>query len=124
MSASIASRFVQYGVPARPSIGGIDGTVPVAITMPRVASNSRSPAITVRGPVMVPRSRRNVTPFFTSRSTATWSFQLSVASSRIRWATGAQSGCTVAVPAIPSTRRVSATRLAARIIILLGTQPQ
>ncbi len=32
-----ASRFVQYGVPARPSIGGADGSVPVFSTTPRLA---------------------------------------------------------------------------------------
>ena len=73
--------------------------------------------------MIVARSLMNVAPLFTNRSTATLSFQLSVASSRIRLATGAQSGSTVAVPAMPSTRRVSASRFAARIIILLGMQP-
>ena len=63
-------------------------------------------------------------PASTNRSTATWSFQVSVASSRMRRATGAQSGVMLAVPAMPSTRWVSAIRLAARIIILLGMQPQ
>ncbi len=66
----------------------------------------------------------NRPPFSSKRSTATWSFQLSVASSRMRWATGVQSGWTVDAPAIPGTRRASASRLAARIIILEGTHPQ
>ena len=39
-SASTASRFVQYGVPASPSIGGITATVPVAMTRPRLAAYS------------------------------------------------------------------------------------
>ena len=58
-----------------------------------------------------------------NRSAATLSFQSSVASSRIRRATGDQSGVTADVPAMPGTRLVSAMRLAARIIILEGTQP-
>jgi hypothetical protein len=52
----------------------------------------------------------------TSRSTATWSFQSSVASSRIRAATGAQPGATRTSPAIPGIRRASASRFAAPII--------
>ncbi len=64
VSTRIASWFVQNGVPARPSIGGTSGTVPVATTMPFDASNSRSPTSTVFGPVIVACSRTNVTPFF------------------------------------------------------------
>ena len=58
-----------------------------------------------------------------NRSAATLSFRWSVASSRIRCATGDQSGVTVDVPAMPGTRLVSAIRLAAGIIILEGTHP-
>jgi hypothetical protein len=60
-----------------------------------------------------------------NRSTATVSSQLSVASSRIRFATGAQSVLTpVMLPAMPVTRRASARRLPARIIILVGMHAQ
>ncbi len=45
------------------------------------------------------------------------------AASRIRAATGAQSGCTMDAPAMPGIRRASASRLAARIIIFDGTHP-
>jgi hypothetical protein len=122
--ASTASRLVQYGVPVSPSSGGTAGSVPVATTTARDASKIWPPTATRPGPANRPWPRTNRPPLPTNRSTATWSFQSSVASSRMRAATGAQSGDTSACPAIPSTRRASASRSAARIIILLGTQPQ
>src|SRR5262245_21803138 len=124
VSTSIACRLVQYGVPARPSIGGTAGSVPVASTSARLAVYSSPPTATERGPVTFAQPRTNVPPLPSSRSTATRSFQLSVASARIRCATGAQSGVTSLAPAMPGMRRASASRLAARTIILLGTQPQ
>ena len=60
----------------------------------------------------------------TKRSTAALSSQMAVASTRTRRATGAQSGWTCAVPASWLTRRASATAFAARIMILVGMQPQ
>ena len=68
---------------------------------PRLASMVSSPTAPASGRrgVAVPRTKRPPLP--TNRSTATLSSQLSVASSRIRLATGAQSGSTVAWPAMP-----------------------
>src|SRR5579862_563946 len=63
-------------------------------------------------------------PFPSKRSTATLSFQSSVASARIRFATGAQSGDTVAEPASCGTLRASPSASAARTIIFVGTQAQ
>ena len=103
-SVSIASRLVQYGVPASPSMGGISGSVPVLITMPRPARNTRGGApsgpVTVISPgaVIRPLPRANLPPLAVNRSTATVSSQESVASFLIRWATGAQSGATSAEP--------------------------
>ena len=77
-----ASRLVQYGVSARPGIGGTPGSVPVLSTTPRLATNVSSPTSTVRSPASWPCPRTNVAPLSTSRSTATWSFQSSVASDR------------------------------------------
>ncbi len=121
---AIASRLVQYGVPSSPGIGGTTGADPVAMTMPRRVVNVVSPTTTRPGPSRRALSRTSRPPFFSNRSAATWSFQSSVASSRMRFATGAKSGSTVAVPETPSMRRASASRLAPRIIILLGMQPQ
>ena len=126
-SAWTISRLVQYGAPARPSSGGMAGSVPVLITMPLRARNIRVPSapvtVTWPAPVIFPCPRTRWPPLPINRSAATLSFQSSVASSRIRRATGDQSGLTVDVPAIPGTRLVSAIRLAARIIILEGTHP-
>ena len=122
--ASIASRFVQNGVPARPGMGGMAGSVPVLMMIPRLARNTWSPTVTSPGAVMTPWPRKNVPPLPVNRSTATLSSQSSVASARILAATGAQSGCTCELPAMPGIRRPSARRSAARIIILDGTQPQ
>jgi len=47
-----------------------------------------------------------------------------VASARIRPATGAHDGVITDSPAMPGIRRPSASRFAALIIILDGTQPQ
>ncbi len=122
-SIRITSRLVQYGVSASPSIGGTAGAVPGLSTTPRDASKVSPPTSTVRGPVSRAWPRTNRAPAFSSRSTATWSSQLSVASSRIRSATSPQSGRTSASPASPPMRRPSASTSAARIIILLGMQP-
>jgi hypothetical protein len=119
----MASRFVQYGSSFSPGIGGMTGTVPVAMTIPWLASISSSPTRTRPSPETTPSPRTNRPPLETKRSTAALSSQLSVAW-RTRPATGAQSGRTEAVPAIWSTRRPSANRLPARIIIFDGMQPQ
>ena len=63
-------------------------------------------------------------PLPVKRSTATWSFQSSVASSRMRFATGVKSGAICAVPAMPFTRRPSASSSAPRITIFDGMQPK
>ena len=57
-SAWTISRLVQYGVPARPSRGGMAGSVPVLITMPLRAAKTRVPSapltVTWPGPVIFP----------------------------------------------------------------------
>ena len=118
-----ASRLVQYGVSASPSIGGTAGSVPVLSTTPFAATYVVSPTSTRPGPVRRPWPRTNRAPDSSSRSTAAASFQSSVASSRTRAATADQSGCTCAVPPNSGTRCTSATWWAAAIIIFDGTQP-
>ena len=131
-SASIASWLVQNGVPARPGIGGTAGALPAAMTMPsRARSTCASPAappagvtVTSPGAVIRPWPRTRMPPLPVNRSAATLSSQSSVASSRIRRATGAQSGSISDRPAMPGIRRPSVIRSAALIIIFEGTQPQ
>ena len=106
---------------------GPTGSVPVFSTTPlRRGVRRRRPTSTrAAGRSAGRRRARSVTPASTSRSTATWSSQSAVASSRIRACTGAQSGVTVLVPG--QVRRPAAPRpatSAARIIILLGMQPK
>ena len=67
--------------------------------------------VTSRSPVIRPRPRTNAPPAFVNRSTATRSSQLSVASSRIRVATGAQS----ALDARRARERADPARLAERV---------
>ena len=92
-------------------------TTPVAATYV-VPSTSTS-----RGPARRAVPRTKVTPASTSLSTAIWSSQSVVASSRMRACTGAQSGPTVLSPAKSGTRLASASTSEARTIILLGMQP-
>jgi hypothetical protein len=99
--------------------------VPVPTTMPFVAVYAVPSTSTRPGPEIEPVPRTKVAPLPVSRSTATWSFQVSVASSRIRFATTDQSAVTWPTePARPSTRRASASASAARTIIFDGMQPQ
>lgn len=125
-STATASRLVQYGAPASPSIGGTAGSVPGLSTIPLAAWNTRAPSevdtVTSPGAVIVARPRTNRPPAFSNRCTATVSSQLSVASARIRVATGAQSERTRALPASSATRRASPSASAARSIIFVGTQ--
>ncbi len=122
-----ASRLVQYGVPSSPSIGGAAGDVPTLSTTPRLTSYSSVPSAvsttTRPGPASRPCPRANRAPLPISRSTATWSFQASVASSEIRFATVVQSGVTSTDPPSVGTRRASASASAARIIIFVGMHP-
>ena len=124
-STATASRLVQYGVSASPSTGGTAGSVPVLSTTPRRAVNTCSvpsgvATVTSRGAVSLPQPRTKVPPALSNRSTATRSSQLSVASSRMRRATGAQSCVTSAAPASTDTRRASPSASVARIIIFVG----
>src|SRR5580704_5146060 len=123
-SVSMASRLVQYGVSDNPGTGGVQARVPIPTTTARPASMTRSPTATRLGPSSRPHPRMNLPPLSSKRLTATASSHESVASSRIRLATGAQSGSTVTAPAMPGTLRASPSRSADRIIILDGTQPQ
>ena len=111
-----------------PSIGGIAGAVPVAMTTPGAAcvspltSTSRRPDSS--RPASRPVPRMNLPPRFSSRSTATVSSQSSVASVRMRVATGPKSGSSDACPASWSTRRDSPSTSAARSTIFDGMQPK
>ena len=117
------SRFVQYGVSANPSIGGAVGCVPVASTMPERARTCCPPTSTRPSPTSRAWAWTMVAPFSQRRSTTTVSSQPWVASERMRSATGPKSGVTLLSPATSWTSRASARAPAARIIILLGTQP-
>ena len=91
----------------------------------RRAASTVSPTVTLPGAVEPPPPRNERPPLAVNRSTATVSSQSSVASTRIRAATGAQSGVHRRRPGHARDRAApSASRLAARIIILDGTQPQ
>ncbi len=106
-------------------MGGTAAWEPMEMTTPRRARSVRAPStVTSFCPVILPRPRTSVPPLSVNLAAATLSFQLSVASSRMRRATGAQSGVMAAPPAIPGIRLPSASRPAARIIILDGTHPQ
>ena len=96
-----ASRFVQNGVSARPSIGGTAAVVPVLSTTPREATMSSTPpsdvsTSTVRWPANRPWPRTSRAPAAARRSAAAVSSQSAVATSRMRRATGAKSGVTSA----------------------------
>ncbi len=117
------SRLVQYGVSASPSIGSRAGDVPTLSTTPRAPTYSSSPTRTVPVPASRPSPRTIRTPAASSRSTWESSRQWLVACLSSRVATAPQSGETSALPARSSTRRASASALAARIIILDGMQP-
>ena len=95
-----------------------------ATSMPRRARYSSSPTRTVSRETSSPRPRTRMPPLPVNRSAATWSSQSSVASSRMRRATTEKSGASDTAPASRGARRASATTLAARIIILLGTHAQ
>ena len=122
-SARSTSRFVQYGVSASPSIGGAAGSVPVFSTTPFAAVYVAPFTSTVRGPVSRASPWTTSAPASLSRSTAIWSSQSVVASSRIRACTGAQSEVTVLRPANSGIRRPSASTSAARITIFEGMHP-
>ena len=92
-------------------------------TTPLRAAYVVPPTRTRPGPVSTPLPRTKRAPLSSSRLTATASSQSSVASSRIRWATVAQSGSTREVPPKSATLRASAITCAAAIIIFEGTQP-
>ena len=121
-SAATASRFVQCGTSA--NMGGTQARAPAASTSARRAEIVSPATSTVAGPVTRARPRTKRPPLPSKRSTATVSSQKSVASSRMRRATGDQSGVTTDEPAMPGMRRPSARRSAARTIILDGMQPQ
>jgi len=88
-SASMAWRFVQYGVPSSPGIGGAQLRAPVLSTTALVASKACPSTTTRPGPSRCAHPRTNRAPRPVSRSTAAVSSQVSVASLRIRSATGA-----------------------------------
>ena len=78
---------------------------------------------TRRGPSSRPVPRSTVAPESWSRFTAAASSQWSVASSAIRFATGAHDGVTVTSPASCPARCASASASAARSIIFEGMHP-
>ena len=109
-----ASRLVQYGVSASP-LDGRDGgrRADVEHDAHVCTSYSCGPSsvstTTLPGPASRPWPRANLAPLSISRSTATWSFQASVASSEIRFATVVQSGVTSTEPPSVGTRLASAS---------------
>ena len=120
-----ASRLVQYGVSARPGIGGAAGAVPVLITIPFVAvyvvpptSTRPSPASTPaaaderRAGVLEPLHRDRVVPVVGG---------LVADPRRDRRPVGADRAT---MPAIVFTRPASRRVWAAAIIIFEGTQPK
>ena len=117
------SRLVHGAASARPGTAGSPARCRWRGSRRVAATYTSSPTATRPGPSSTPPPRTNVPPLPTKRSTATWSFQSSVASSRMRSATMEKSGSTVARPAMPSIRRASASRSAARMIIFDGMQP-
>ena len=130
-SASIASWLVQNGCRPGPGPAGPRPWCPPPDDAPARRSTCGSPperrgqlTATSPGALIRPCPRTRMPPLPVNRSTATLSSQSSVASSRIRRATGAQSGAISARPAMPGIRRPSAIRSAARIIIFEGTHPQ
>jgi len=123
-----ASRFVQYGVPASPSIGGTAGRVPGLSSTPRVAAYvvvvpPGSSTRTRPGPSRRPTPWWKTAPASRSRSTAIESSHPVVASSSMRRATTDHAGAIVASPATAAARRTSATTSLPRTIILVGMQP-
>src|ERR1700721_431909 len=86
-------------------MGGIQARAPVASTSPFRATIACPSTSTDDAPMTRARPRTKCPPLPTNRSTATWSSHESVASSRMRRATGAQSGVMTDVPALPGTRR-------------------
>ena len=116
-------RLFQYGVSARPGIGGTDGAAPGATTTARRARKTSPSTSTVRGPVTVPWPRTTRAPRRSSAATFFESSQSLVATVRMCSATGAHEGSTVALPARSFTRRASTREYAARDITLDGTQP-
>jgi hypothetical protein len=118
----MASRLVQYGVSASPGIRRRGGAVPVATTMAREAAKTRSSTPTRLGPTdpagapdeppalaLEALDREGVVPVVGG---------LLADAPRDRAPVRRR-----AVPAMPDTWVVSTSRFAARIIILLGTQP-
>ena len=90
VSVAMASRFVQCGMSA--NMGGTQARAPVARTSAVPAVISSPSTSTDEALVSRARPRMKCPPLPTKRSTATVSSQESVASSRMRRATGAQSG--------------------------------
>src|ERR1019366_6560700 len=121
LSVAMASRLVQCGMSA--NMGGTHAWAPVANTSAFSAVISSPSTSTVEGPVTRARPLMNRPPLSTKRSTATVSSHESV-TSRMRRATGVQSGVMTDDPALPGIRRPSANRSAARTIVLDGMQPQ
>jgi hypothetical protein len=73
--SAVTSRFVQWPVSARPGIGGMTASAPVATTIASVSSE-RPSASTRRGPVISPRALMTVIPRFSypaMRRASSWS---------------------------------------------------
>ena len=127
-SVSMASRLVQNGVPgqARDRRHGRRGAGADHDPAPRRAarsSPSRPEPVTGRDDRAVPAEQQAALAGEPVGGGRVVPVVGGLVPDPLR-ATGAQSGCTVDAPAIPGIRWPSASRSAARIIILDGTQPQ
>ena len=113
--AVVASRLVQASsIASSPSIGGIDGSEPVARITARVASSSSSPTRSRRSPVSSANPRSSVIPRSSSHGSCTESSRSWMISSR-----RSSTAWTSSRPVIASAAPRDAARLLERLI---GTQ--
>ena len=111
--AVVASRLVQGSASARPSIGGSEATVPVAITTARRAVSCSPPASTRRSPSSRASPRMSSIPRFLSHGSCRESSRFEITSSR-RARAASTSSPPVTAAAAPGTRATSASACAGR----------
>ena len=120
----MTSRLVQYGVSARPSIGGTRGSVPVLRTTPRAAAYSTPSTSTTPGAARRPWPRTSRAPASSSRRRWRRRSSRGWPPRRSGWRRARPVGLDVA--GAGERRRPGGPRRAwsaARIIILEGMQP-
>ena len=106
--AVVASRLVQGFASLSPSIGGIAGPLPVAITTAWPATSVSSPTTTRRSPSSLPAPRKISTPRSSSHGSMWLSSRPWMISSR-RSSTALTSSSPVTASATPGMRRTSAS---------------